>query len=178
MVLAVYAAGGDLLNSCNWQSIQPSSASLDYFQRFTSRLPEFISDSSLSMNPSSLRRVDRLAWPSRADTACPLGSLLRVKLTNPHSTPVRAELRVRDSQTGHIVGFGAAYIPAHYSGWVDFHLDSLTYSPQHRRLNFSFRSAAEVDVSMADAAIPGYQWILQALQERVRSRILLRLSEN
>lgn len=178
MALAVYAAGGDMLNSYNWQSIHPPESSLDYFQQFMNRLPEFISDAAGSPQAELVRRVDRLSWPSRADDACPWGSLLKVKLSNPHSTPIRAELRVRDSQAGRIVGFATADIPAHYSGWVDFHLDSLTDSPQHRRLTFNLRSTAEVDISMAGAAIPQYQWILQAWQERVRSRILLQLAEN
>lgn len=177
MALAVYAAGGDMLNSYNWQSIHPSELSLDYFQQFMSRLPEFDSDPAVQPQAGLVRRVDRLAWPSRAETACPWGSLLKVKLSNPHEIPVRAELRVRDTQAGHTVGFAVAHIPAQYSGWVDFNLDSITDSPQHRWLTFNLRFSHEVDISMSGMAVPEYRWILQVWQERVRSRILLRLSE-
>lgn len=172
MALALYAMGADMLNSYNWQSIQPPERCDEYFNGFTSRLPEsLVCGDAQDAAVTGWKAGGRFVWKAGADPDMPWGTRLSVKVRNLAARQAVLTLSVFGSADGALAGYCRKSVPAGADGWVDLELDSVTDAAQHRDLVFDLRAAEGVTVAFAGDR-PLYRWTLNCAEERWRSRII------
>ena len=176
MALAVYAAGGRLLNSYNWQAI-PAEAARSYFNSFAESLPERVSAGcEQDAIAARWRCADGVAWMAGVDPDCPWGTCLRLRLRlRGASQPEPVTLEVREKDGGALVGWSRVEVPAGDDAWVNLPLDCMTSARQHTDLTFRIRCGKGVELALDQSGHPLYQWVFSAAEERARSRIIQHL---
>lgn len=175
MALATYAMGGGMLNSYNWQVIQPEERCTEYFDGFAARLPvSLVCGDEEDDEPSAWAPLGRAIWKAGAEPAMSWGTRLSLRLRNPSAEPIPAVLTVYGSEDNVLAGYSRKVIPAGTDGWVHFDLDSMTDARQHQDVVFDLRSGGEITIA-TDGKRPLFRWMLNAAEERRRSQMVQEL---
>lgn len=171
MALATYTMGGDMLNSYNWQVIQPPERCDEYFNGFTGRLPSAqVCGDPPDFGPTGWRPLGRAVWKAGAAPAMPWGTRLAV-MVRPGSQPGWLDLSVYGAKDRALAGFARAAVSPGADGWMDICLDSMTDAAQHQDLVFDLRGRGGLQIAM-NGSRPLFRWMLDAAEERRRSRLI------